>query len=152
MRHCAGWKGRVASSLTVLGDDLYCHEPFCRVLLTEQLEFILVCKPDSHKTLYEWVDDLERKGVVKTVIHKRWTGKRHEIDTYRYVDAVPLRDTDDALLVNGCEITTHGEDGKVLYRNAFATSLAIDNDNVAAVVASGRARWKIGNENNHTHG
>jgi len=51
----------------------------------KQLEFILVCKPDSHKTLYEWVDDLDRNGVVKTVVRKRWTGKRNEIDTYRYV-------------------------------------------------------------------
>jgi len=63
---------------------------------------------------------------------------------------VPLRDTDDALLVNCCEITTRTEEGKILYRNAFATSLAIDDVNVAAVVASGRARWKIENENNNT--
>lgn len=149
------WLERQGSSFaalgtTVLGDDLYCHEPFCRALLDKQLEFILVCKPDSHKTLYEWVDDLEREGVVKTLVHKRWTGKRHEIDTYRYVSAVPLRDTDDALRVNWCEITTRAEDGKVLYRNAFASSLAIDDNNVAEVVASGRARWKIENENNNT--
>ena len=111
-----------ALDTTVLGDDLYCHEPFCRALLDKQFEFILVCKPDSHKTLYEWVDDLERNGVVQTVMDKRWTGKHYEIDTYRYVSAVPLRDTDDALLVNWSEITTRAEDGKVLYRNAFATS------------------------------
>jgi hypothetical protein len=139
-----------ALGTTILGDDLYCHEPFCRALLDKQLEFILVCKPDSHKTLYEWVDDLERNGVVKTVVRKRWTGKRNEIDIYRYVGTVPLRDTDDALLVNWCEITTRTEEGKILYRNAFATSLAIDDVNVAAVVASGRARWKIENENNNT--
>src|SRR5450631_352651 len=139
-----------ALGTTILGDDLYCHEPFCRALLDKQLEFILVCKPDSHKTLYEWVDDLERNGVVKTVVRKRWTGKRNEIDTYRYVGTVPLRDTDDALLVNWCEIITRTEEGKILYRNAFATSLAIDDVNVAAVVASGRARWKIENENNNT--
>ena len=76
-------------------------------------QIIIVCKPDSHKTLYEWVEDLERNGVVKTVVHKRWTGKRHETDAYRHVSAVPLRDTDDALLVNWCEITTRAEDGKV---------------------------------------
>jgi hypothetical protein len=139
-----------ALGTTVLGDDLYCHEPFCRALLNKQLAFILVCKPDSHKTLYEWVDDLDRNGVVKTLAHKRWTGKRHEIDTYRYVDAVPLRDTDDALLVNWCEIITRTEDGMVIYRNAFATSIVIDDANVAEVVASGRARWKIENENNNT--
>jgi hypothetical protein len=140
-----------ALGTTVLGDDLYCHEPFCRALLAKGLEFILVCKPDSHKTLYEWVYDLERNGIVKTVVRTRWTGKRHETDTYRYVSAVPLRDADDALSVNWCEITTtRTADGKVLYRNAFATSLAVDDVNVAEIIASGRARWKIENENNNT--
>lgn len=139
-----------ALGTTVLGDDLYCHEPFCRALLDKRFEFILVCKPDSHKTLYEWVDDLDRNGAVKTVMHKRWTGKHYEIDTYRYVSAVPLRDTDDALLVNWCEITTCAEDGKVLYRNAFATSLAVNDGNVAEMIASGRTRWKVENENNNT--
>jgi len=140
-----------ALNTTVLGDDLYCHEPFCRALLAKCLAFIFVCKPDSHKTLYEWVDDFEREGKVKTVVSKRrWTGKRHETDTYRYVSDVPLRDADDALFVNWCEIITRTNDGTIVYRNAFATSLAINDDNVAEIVASGRARWKIENENNNT--
>jgi hypothetical protein len=65
-------------------------ERFRRALLAKGLEFVLVCKPDSHKTLYEWVDDLGRNGIVKTVVHKRWTGKQYETDTYRYVSAVPM--------------------------------------------------------------
>ena len=84
-------------------------------------------------------------------MHKRWTGKQYETDTYRYVSAVPLRDADDALMVNWCELTSiRTADGKLLYRNAFATSLTVDDTNVAEVVASGRARWKIENENNNT--
>ena len=97
------------------------------------------------------VDDLGRNGIVKTVVHRRWTWKQYETDTYRYVSAVPLRDADDALTVNWCEITTaRTADSKLLYRNAFATSLTVDDTNVAEVVASGRARWKIENENNNT--
>lgn len=143
--------GYAALEAAVLGDDLYCHEPFCRALQAQGFEFILVCKPDSHATLYEWVDDLARNGTVKTVVRKRWTGKRHEIDTYRYVSRVPLRDHDDALWVNWCEITTtRAADGKLLYRNAFATSLAVDDDQVVEIVTAGRARWKIENENNNT--
>ena len=33
--------------ITILGDDLYCHEPFCREALQRGFAFILVCKPDS---------------------------------------------------------------------------------------------------------
>lgn len=116
-----------------------------------QTLFVLVSKPDSHKTLYEWVADLGGNGIVNTVVHKRWTGKHYETDTYRYVGAVPLRDADDALMVNWCElVSTRTADGKLLYLNTFATSLAVNDANVAAVVALGRARWKIENEINNT--
>ena len=135
---------------TVLGDDLYCHEPFCRLLLDEGLAFILVCKPDSHATTYEWLEHFGRNGAVRTVSRTRWTGRRRETDTYRYAHAIPLRDADDALEVNWCELVTTDDSSKVLYRNAFATSLALDDGNVAEVVAAGRSRWKIENENNHT--
>jgi Fe2+ or Zn2+ uptake regulation protein len=137
--------------VTVLGDDLYCHEPFCLVLLSFGLGFILVCKPTSHATTYEWLEYLERIGAVRTVVRTRWTGKRHETDTYRYAADVPLRDADDALKVNWCELTTTTTaDGNVLYRNAFATNQALDDGNVAEVVEAGRSRWKIENENNNT--
>ena len=135
---------------TVLGDDLYCHEPFCRELLALALGFILVCKPDSHAIVYEWLEHLERNGAVQTVVRTRWTGRRHETDTYRYAHSIPLRDADDALEVNWCELVTTDGSGKVLYRNAFATSLALDDGNIAEVVEAGRGRWKIENENNNT--
>jgi hypothetical protein len=98
-----------------LGDDLYCHEPFCEALLRESFHFILVCRPDSHQTLYEHLDGI----ALPTVVCKRWTGKTEEIYTYRYLNQVPLRDNDDALLVNWCEITVTRADGKQLYKNAL---------------------------------
>jgi len=135
---------------TALGDDLYCHEPFCRLLLAEGFGFILVCKRGSHATLYERLAHLERNGAIHSVSSTRWTGKRRETDTYRYAQSLPLRDVDDALTVSWCEITTTDENGKVLYRNAFATGLVLDAGNVAKVVEAGRSRWKIENENNNT--
>lgn len=135
--------------VTLLGDDLYCHEPFCRDVLQQGMDFILVCKPNSHATVYEWVDFLQRSGAVRTVVRRRWTGQRREIDTYRYAELIPLRDGDDALRVNWCELTTTDEQGQVLYHNAFATSLALNDQTVLDVVAAGRGRWKIENENNN---
>jgi hypothetical protein len=83
------------------------------------------------------------------VTRTRWTGKRRETGTYRYA-AIPLRDAVDALTVNWCEITTTGTNGNVLYQNAFATTLAINDGNVVAIVADGSGRWKIENEHNNT--
>jgi hypothetical protein len=135
---------------TVLGDDRYCHEPFCRELLALGLGFILVCKPSSHPTVYEWLEHLECNGAVHTVSRTRWTGRRRETDTYRYARSIPLRDAGDALEVNWCELVTTDDGGQVLYRNAFATRLALDDGHVAEVVEAGRGRWKIENENNNT--
>ncbi len=135
---------------TILGADRYCHAPFCRALPSLGLDFILVCKPDAPPVTYEWVEYRQRTGAVGTVTRTRWTGKRRETDTYRYTEAVPLRDADDALTVNGCEITTTDTDGEVWYCSAFATPLALNGGNVAEVVTAGRGRWKIENENNNT--
>ena len=121
---------------TVLGDDRYCHAPCCRPLRSFGLGFVLVCKPASHATVYEWVADVERRGAVHTVVHRRWTGKRHETDTYRYTSAIPLCDADEALAVNWCELTTTDTHGKILYRNAFATTCALTANTVVAVVAA----------------
>jgi len=87
---------------------------------------------------------------VRTVVRRRWTGQRREIDTYRYAESIPRRDADDALLVNWGELTTTDEHGNVLYHNALATSLTLHDGNVLEVVAAGRCRWKIENENNNT--
>jgi len=50
----------------------------------------------------------------------------------------------------GASLVTTDDSGQVRYRNAFATRLAVDAGNVAEVVAAGRSRWKIENENNNT--
>lgn len=139
-----------ALRMTILGDDLYCKQPLCEALIDEGLNFLLVCKPDSHKTLYQWVAGLEATGGVQTLEVKRRTGKRTFTDTYRWVSEVPLRDGEDALKVHWCELTTTDDQGTVTYKNAFATNHAITPQNVAEMVRAGRARWKVENENNNT--
>ena len=52
-------------------------------------------------------------------------------------------------MANWCEITIVNAKQEAVYRNAWATSHAIDEYTVAHIVAAGRARWKIENENNN---
>jgi hypothetical protein len=141
----ARWGG-----VTYLGDDLYCHQPFCEEVQRHGAHFIFTCKSDSHRTLYEWVDSLARGGQVITVVRHYRHGKKRLTDTYRFINEVPLRDSKDALLVNWFEMTTTSEKGEVLYKNAWATSHHIKEHNVAELATAGRARWKIENENNNT--
>lgn len=138
-----------ALGITILGDDIYSRQPLCELILDHGLDFILVCKPDSHKTLYQRVDELDGLQAVESVTEKTWTGKTYRIDTYRFVNQVPLRDGESAQMVNWCELTTTLPDGTIKYKNAFITNFEISKNNVKQIVADGRARWKIENENNN---
>ena len=108
------------------------------------------CKPDSHHTLYEEVALLAKIGAVAQVSDRRWTGQGYEVWTYRYVNQVPLRAGPKALAVNWCELTIVNETtGAVVYHNAWATDHQLTEDTIRPVVAAGRSRWKIENENNN---
>lgn len=140
--------------VTLTADDLYCKQPICELILEQGLNFILVCKEESHKTLYEYVDYLaEDIGTLKV---SSWEGTRHVVDSYRFLNGVPLRDGEDALEVNWCEIITSKNDSdsdsdgwEVTYKNAFVTDFQITKDTVEKIVADGRSRWKVENENNN---
>lgn len=140
----------VQRGMTMLGDDLYSHQPFCLLVVAAGAHFLFVAKPQSHRTTYEFIDELQRLGAVQTVNVTRKTGTKKFTDTYRYAAHLPLKDGADAMLVNWCELVTTDANGKEIYRNGWVTSHEIDANNVIAIVAAGRARWKIENENNNT--
>jgi len=135
---------------TLLGDDLYAHQPFCRQVLLHGFHFLFTCQPSSHTYLSGWVEALEPGGALHT-LKLRVKGKRNrwEHHQYRWVNQAPLTDRDDAMKVNWCELTVTDGEGAVLYRNAFITDWEITAENVSGLVAAGRARWKIENENNN---
>lgn len=131
----------------ILGDDLFSRQPFCESLLAAGLDFILVCKPSSHTTLYKWVDGMAEGGKLAEVRQRVWNGRHGEVWRYRYALDVPLRAGDDGLRVNWCELTiSHESEGTVLYRNSWVTNLPLDDSQVKAVTQAGRARWKHENE------
>jgi len=135
---------------TLLGDDLYAHQPFCRQVLLHGFHFLFTCKPASHGHLSQWVEALEA-GRDRHALKLRVKGKsnRWEHHQYRWAQSVPLTDSNDAVKVNWCEVTVTDDQGAVRYHNAFITDWKISADNVAGLVAAGRARWKIENENNN---
>lgn len=133
----------------LLGDDLYAHQPFCRRVLLNNYHFLFVCKPESHPYLYQWLRLLEPEKDLH-ILKKRVRNKNHwEEYTYRYAQAVPLAEEEGALQVNWCEVTVTSK-GKRLYYNTLISDREITDENVAALVVAGRARWKIENENHNT--
>ena len=126
-----------------LGDDIFACQPVCEEVTGSGADFVFVCKPDSHKGLYDFIDGATPH--THTVTQKQPGGRRVTYH-YRWFDAVPLRDGKDALEVNWIAVTITDRAGKTTYSGAFVTNLALTRGNVAEVVACGRARWKIENE------
>ncbi len=58
-----------------------------------------------------------------------------------------MREGEGALEVNWCELNTTRDDGKVVYKNAFATYHPVTG---AHHVRNGLARWKVKDETNNT--
>ncbi|MGH8524325.1 MAG: ISNCY family transposase [Gammaproteobacteria bacterium] len=139
-----------AHNLTILGDDLYATQPICEVLIEERLPFLLVCKPDSHPTLYAQLAQRELGKELHEVTHFVHSASGMTRATYRYASQLPLRASADTLYVNWCELTLASAAGTQLYHNAFMTQAPLTAKTVVPIVQAGRTRWKVENENNNT--
>lgn len=152
---CKRWIRRHAHrfpdfEVTLLADDLHSKQPTCQLCLEHGFNFIFVCLPESHPTLYEEIELLERIEGVNHLEVRYWNDRFWELRRYRYVNQMPIRSGADALRVNWCEITIVREKtGEQLYFNQFITNHLIDDETVAPVVDSGRARWKTENESHN---
>jgi hypothetical protein len=125
-----------------LGDDLFACQPIIAAIQDAGGNFILTCKPASHQTITEYLHGAELQEHRQTICKH---GKR-TTTVYRWLSAVPLRATEDAIAVNWFSIEIFNDKGKRTYHNSFVTDLAVSADTVAELAACGRARWKIENE------
>ena len=125
-----------------LGDDLFACQPIAEAIRAVAGNFILTCKPASHQTITEYLAGAELSEHRQTVSQR---GKR-TTTIYRWLSAIPLRATEDALAVNWFSVEIRNHTGKRTYYNSFVTDLPVTAENVAELAACGRARWKIQNE------
>jgi len=106
-----------------------------------------VAKPQSHKLLFEWVDELIGLADGASLEYGDEKGRRHR---YQWVNNVPLNGSRNADLVNFFQYQLVAKTGKVTYKNSWVTDIAVDANNVATLVKGARARWKIENETFNT--
>ncbi len=136
--------------VTLLGDDLYSNQPFCALVVHHRCNFIFTCKPGSHPKLYERLAFWQANDSMAKHEGHHWNGRFTEVTMVRYINNVLLRSGDDTLSVNWFEITVvNAKTGEQLYHNSCITNHRLTVDNVVDVAQSGRARWKIENENNN---
>ena len=119
-----------------LGDDLFACHPVAKMVTDAGDDFIFTCNPTSHKTLYDFIDGAELPRTRRKsagAIRKRRSvtaGSR----PFRCATArTPYWSTGSA-----SKLSTPR--AKVKYSMAWVTSLPVSKDNVAEIVACGRAR------------
>ncbi len=141
------WLARQGSAVAhlrpiYLGDDLFACQLIAAAIQQTGGNFILTCKPSSHQTITEYLHGATLEQHCQSVCKR---GKR-TTTIYRWLNAVPLRATDDAILVNWFSIEIFNAKGKRTYHNSFVTDLDVTANTVAGLAACGRAGWKIENE------
>ena len=125
-----------------LGDDLFACQPICQPIVAGGDDFLFTAKPDSHKTLYDFMNGAEIEEMSVT----RKEGRNRLTWRYRWFKGAPLRDGKDAMAVDWIGLTIFDAKGKAVYDGAWVTSLVVSRENVADIAACARARWKIENE------
>lgn len=90
----------------------------------------------------------DANGEISHLTARKRHGRDWHFYNYRWVNNIPLRGTQPALLTNWFElsITCNQE---VLCQNSWICDHFITNDNVTKLVTSGRARWKTENKNHN---
>ena len=142
-RWLAAHGGRVKPLRPVyLGDDLFACQPIGQAALDAGGDFLFTAKPDSHKTLYDFMAGarIEESTLTRKVGGKKLTYR------HRWFCGAPLREGKDALSVNWIGLTIFDAKGKATYENAYVTSLPVSKETVAEIAACARARWKVENE------
>lgn len=141
---------RKNQEITLLGDDLYSRQPTCELSIEQGYNFIFVAKPSSHKSLYEWLEFLDKNGEVVEGKIRKYQKNKLLYYKYKYANNVPLRETEPSLMVNWYSVEIYDSTKKkVIYRNTFITNHQLNDEKMEKIIVSGRTRWKVENEGNN---
>jgi hypothetical protein len=132
--------------ITITGDSLFSKQPFISELKANSMSFILVAKPDDHKNLFEWFQELRQMGETHSLT---FTDLKDRVHQYEWINDIPINANPKSDLVNFFEYRLV-VNGKITYRNSWVTDFKVMAENVPALVRAGRARWKIENETFNT--
>jgi hypothetical protein len=129
--------------IIIVADSLYSTGPFVRDLVALRYSYLLVAKPEDHKSLFEDIEGLRRGGMLERVQTLGPKGQRYH---YEWVNGVPLNGEPDSPVVGFVQLEIFNAEGERSYRCSWVTDIELSKDNVLEVVRGARARWKIENE------
>jgi len=132
----------------VVEDGLSSNGPHIRDLQRLDLRYILGAKPGDHQYIFAQVDLAVEQGKA-TEFQQTDPADPKKLHYYRFLNQVPLNQSNPDLLVNFLEYWQVGKDDKIT-RFSWVTDLPITRENAFEIMRAGRARWKIENETFNT--
>ena len=132
----------------VVEDGLSSNAPHVRDLTRLDFRFILGAKPGDHTFLFDRVDEAVAQGQVTEFEHID-PNEPEKIHYFRFINQVPLNQSNQDLLVNFLEYWQIGKDDKIT-KFSWITDITITEENAFDLMRAGRARWKIENETFNT--
>ena len=132
----------------VVEDGLSSNAPHIKDLNQLDLRFILGAKPGDHKFLFNHVNTATEQGKTKEICFPDQE-KPERSHHFRYIEKVPLNESNQDLKVNFLEYWKVDENGKI-NKFSWVTDLPLSKDTVNNIMRAGRARWKIENETFNT--
>jgi hypothetical protein len=135
----------------IVADGLYSNAPFIKLLSEKNCSYILNAKPDDHKSLYEyfWAGEGEDIGELASDVRNK-LGEIEKHQKYRFMNEVPLNDTNHDLNVNVLYFEEHNIKTNKKTTWLWITDINITKDNAKLIMKGGRARWRIENETFNT--
>ena len=129
----------------IIEDALSSNAPHIRELEKYDCRYILGVKEGDHAFLFDWVAAAHQAGLT-TDLEISGVGMTHK---FRFINQVPLNQSNQYLLVNFIEYWEVRPDGKTQHF-CWITDFIVTGDNVFQLMRGGRSRWKIENETFNT--
>jgi hypothetical protein len=130
--------------LIITEDGLSSNAPHIKALKAGNFRFILGVKEGDHAYLFKYVNTKHEAG--QTTAYEQREGKI--IHRYRFINQVPLNESNQDVLVNFLEYWEIK--GDKIRHFSWITDLTLQKWNVNPIMRGGRARWKIENETFNT--
>lgn len=133
--------------IIIVADSLYSTAPFVGELSRLRYSYLLVAKPEDHKSLYQDIEGLRRGGMLDRLEIADPSGERR---VYEWVNGVALGADANSPVVNFLQYDIFNAKGERTYHCCWVTDRQLTKENVQEVVRAARARWKIENEGFNT--
>jgi hypothetical protein len=127
-------------------DSLSSNAPHIEVLQDHGFHYILGVKEGDHASLFQQVQAAEHAG--RVISYERHDRVAQVIHRFRFVNDVPLNESNPDVLVNVIEYWEMGDD--TVQHFSWVTDFRVTKRNVFRLMRGGRARWKIEHETFNT--